>query len=98
MLTLANRATYRTLLDAVTLSVEGDEQPAIIFLETGRNSVTVSRHQFRQNVLAYGAGLLELDVRPGDLLIIAHTQNLESIFAFWGAIHQNHKDLRSVFV
>ncbi|HOU42115.1 MAG TPA: AMP-binding protein, partial [Promineifilum sp.] len=32
------------------------------------------------------ASLYELGLRPRDLIIIAHTQNLESIFAFWGAL------------
>jgi fatty-acyl-CoA synthase len=85
MLNLANRHTFSTLHDAVTLQVVG-EQPAIIYLATDREPVIVTRREFGERITATAAALCELGVRPRDLVIIAHTQNLESIFAFWGAM------------
>jgi acyl-CoA synthetase (AMP-forming)/AMP-acid ligase II len=86
MLSLANRADYKTLLDAETLSAAGD-RPAIIYVTSGDASpITVSRTQFRAEIGRHAAALDQLGIAPSDLLIIAHTQNLESIYAFWGAM------------
>jgi fatty-acyl-CoA synthase len=86
MLTLSNRSHFHTLLDAIALQGEHDERPAIIYLETDRAPVTISRREFREAVEAHAAGLQHMGIEPRDLVIIAHTQNLESIFAFWGAL------------
>ncbi|MGD8807557.1 MAG: hypothetical protein PVH65_17010, partial [Chloroflexota bacterium] len=85
MLKLANRAEYNTLLDAETLAAAGDE-PAIIYISSDRPPVTVSRAEFSAVVARHAAALGQLGIAPGDLLIIAHTQNLESIYAFWGTM------------
>ncbi len=86
MLTLAHRHHYHTLLDAVALQSENDERPAIIYLETDRAPLPITRREFRQAVMAHAAGLRRMGIVPRDLVIIAHTQNLESIYAFWGAL------------
>jgi fatty-acyl-CoA synthase len=86
MLTLANRSTLSTLLDAIALNGEDAERDAIIYLETDRAPVHVSRREFRANVLAHAAALNRLGIDGRDLVVIAHTQNLESIYAFWGAL------------
>jgi fatty-acyl-CoA synthase len=86
MLNLSSRSNFHTLLDAVALQREDDERPAIIYLETDRAPITISRREFREAVEAHAAGLQHMGIRPRDLVIIAHTQNLESIFAFWGAL------------
>jgi acyl-CoA synthetase (AMP-forming)/AMP-acid ligase II len=86
MLNLSNRSNFHTLLDAVALQGEHDERPAIIYLGTDRAPITISRRQFREAVGAHAAGLQHMGIRPRDLVIVAHTQNLESIFAFWGAL------------
>lgn len=85
MLTLAGRAGYSTLLDAVTLT-EADERPAITYVATGNAPVTITRRTFREAVNAYATALRGLGVESGDLVIIAHTQNLESIYLFWGCL------------
>ncbi|MFN2221866.1 MAG: AMP-binding protein, partial [Candidatus Promineifilaceae bacterium] len=85
MLKLANRAEYNTLLDAETLAAAGDE-PAIIYISSDRPPIIVSRAEFSAVVARHAAALRQLGIRPGDLVIIAHTQNLESIYAFWGAM------------
>ncbi len=86
MLNLSNRSHFHTLLDAVALQSEDDERPAIIYLETDRAPITISRREFREAVIAHAAGLQHMGIRPRDLVVIAHTQNLESIYAFWGAL------------
>lgn len=86
MLTPATRHGFATLLDARALTDPDDAPPAIIYLETDQPPIIVSRRAFREQVRRHAAGLDALGLRAGDLLIIAHTQNLESIYAFWGAL------------
>ena len=86
MVNLSNRSHFHTLLDAVALQGEHDECPAIIYLETDQAPITISRRDFREAVIAHAAGLQVMGIAPRDLVIIAHTQNLESIYAFWGAL------------
>jgi acyl-CoA synthetase (AMP-forming)/AMP-acid ligase II len=86
MLTPETRPAYATLLDAAVLRPEDTDAPAIIFIATDAKPVVVSRADFQQRARAYAAGLQALGVKTEDLVIIAHTQNLESIYAFWGAL------------
>lgn len=86
MLTLRTRPNYTTLLDAAALRAEDDSAPAIIYLQTDTDPIPVSRAQFRQQVQRYAAALMQQGIGPRDLVIIAHTQSLESIYAFWGAL------------
>ncbi len=86
MLTLDTRSSYTTLLDAAALRLHGAQTPVITFLATDAPPVTITRADFQARTRAYAAGLARLGVRPRDLVIIAHIQNLESIFAFWGAL------------
>ena len=86
MLTPETRPAYATLQDAAALRPEEGHAPAIIFLATDAEPVTITRADFRARAQAYAAGLTRLGVTAGDLVIIAHTQNLESIYAFWGAL------------
>ncbi len=86
MLTLATRPSFHTLLDALALTAVDDTFPAIIYLQTDSQPEIVSRQMFRLAVAGYANGLRRLGIQPGDLVIIAHTQNLESIYAFWGAL------------
>ncbi len=86
MLTPLNRHNAQTLLDAVVLDASAEDRDAIIFVETGRRAIHVSRSAFVDAVSAYSRRLRRLGIKPKDLVVIAHTQNLESIFSFWGAI------------
>ena len=86
MLMQATRHGFRTLLDAVALGPEGDERDAIVYLETDKQPVAVSRRDFRRAAVAYAAALNKMGIAPRDLVVIAHTQDLESIYAFWGAL------------
>ncbi len=86
MLTLATRRHTRTLLDAAVLTAQDADQPAIIYLETDLEPQVITRQHFRQHVAVVAAALHSRGVQPRDLVVIAHTQNLESIYAFWGAM------------
>ena len=59
--------------------------PSFIWRQTGLLSV-VSRRDFRRATVAYAAALKKMGIAPRDLVVIAHTQDLESIYAFWGAL------------
>jgi acyl-CoA synthetase (AMP-forming)/AMP-acid ligase II len=76
----------RTLLDAAVLRDDAAERTAIIYVETGQPDLVVTGGMFRQAVQATAAGLRERGIGAGDLIIIAHTQGMESIYAFWGAL------------
>ncbi len=86
MLSLSTRHAYKSLLDAETLIHADQTIPAIIYVETDAKPITISRATFKQSVFTYAYSLKSLGIERGDLVIIAHTQNLESIFAFWGAM------------
>ena len=85
MLNLSTRHDFHTLLDSLTLR-EANEQPAVIYLSVEAEPVTVSRAEFVRSITGYGAALRGMGIQPRDLVIIAHTQDLESVFAFWGAL------------
>ncbi len=82
----ATRHGFQTLLDAVALRPEEDECDAIVYRETDKQPVVVSRRDFRRATVAYAAALNKMGIAPRDLVVIAHTQDLESIYAFWGAL------------
>lgn len=86
MLTKSSRNRYKTLLDALVLQSEDVSSVAIIYLTHDSEPVTITRAEFRVMVLRYAAFFQSQAIQAQDLLIIAHTQNLESIYAFWGAM------------
>ena len=86
LLTEKTRPFFRTLHDAISLTDPDDARDAIIYLATGQPDIRISRAEFRQAALAYAQALTTFGLKPGDLVIIAHTQNLESIYLFWGAL------------
>lgn len=86
MLTGATRNNFHTLLDAIPLHSDAESPPAIIYLSTTTEPITVNRSNFKMHVLTYAASMAKLGIAAGDLVIIAHTQSLESIYAFWGAL------------
>ncbi|PID84997.1 MAG: hypothetical protein CSB13_10320 [Chloroflexi bacterium] len=86
LLTQQTRDQFHTLLDAITLTAENDSQPAIIYAATNQPDIYVTRKAFRTAVTQTAHALTHLGIQPGELIIIAHTQNLESIYLFWGAL------------
>lgn len=85
MLTVASRAHYTTLLDAAVLTSAGD-CPAIIFVASAGEPVTISRSGFVRQVDGRARALRGLGIRPRDLVVIAHEQTVESIYSFWAAL------------
>jgi fatty-acyl-CoA synthase len=86
LLTEQTRPLFHTLHDAISLTDPDDTPDAIIYLATDQPDIHISRGEFRRAALAYAQALTAFGLRPGDLVIIAHTQNLESIYLFWGAL------------
>lgn len=86
MLNLETREKYQTLLDAEVLTAEDASATAIIYVETGHDPIEISRATFREAVQRYASALSAKGIGARDLVIVAHTQNLESIYAFWGAM------------
>jgi fatty-acyl-CoA synthase len=85
VLKLTTRASYQTLLDAAAL--RSGENPALIYLQTDTSPQTITRSQFAEHVRQHGAALQKRGIGPRDLVVIAHTQNVESIYLFWGALY-----------
>ena len=85
MLTTTTRGQFHTLLDAITLTAAGDE-PAITFVSSTNDPIVVTRRDFSKQVRRTANSISALDVNPRDLVVIAHTQDLESIYSFWGAL------------
>lgn len=86
MLKLETRFQYKTLLDASFLSPENADLAAIIYVATDADPITVTRAEFHAQAVNFARALTALGVKTSDLVIIAHSQNLESIYAFWGAM------------
>ncbi|MCP4358823.1 MAG: fatty acyl-AMP ligase [Chloroflexi bacterium] len=86
MLTQVTRPSFHTLLDAITLTADDPTAAAIIYVQTNAPPIIASRQEFRAAVTGYANALKQADIQARDLIIIAHTQNLESIFAFWGTL------------
>ena len=73
-------------MDAHVLQENDEQKDAIIYVETGQDAKKISNKDFRKIVFSYAAVLRSLEIGAQDLVIIAHTQNLESIYLFWGAL------------
>lgn len=87
LLSINNRQQWDSLLSAITLQVHDSDRPALIYLETDQPPQVISRAQFKDSIVDYANKLSAVGIAPRDLVIIAHTQNLECIFAFWGALY-----------
>ena len=86
MLSQQSRTTYHNLLDAAVLQSDNDPAAAIVYLSSDSDPITISRADFQNMVRRYASFFHNKGIQSRDLLIIAHTQNLESIYAFWGAM------------
>jgi len=74
-----------TLLDAAVLTGAADA-PALYFVASDAPTVTVTRGAFRTLTTRWAAALHALGVGDRDLVVIAHTQSLEAIAAFWACL------------
>lgn len=86
MLTQETRPYFHTLLDALVLTGEDETATAIIFVATDAEPIVVSRAEFKTAVSHAAQQQAHHGIQAGDLVIIAHQQNLEGIYAFWGAL------------
>ncbi|MFQ3674629.1 MAG: AMP-binding protein, partial [Aggregatilineales bacterium] len=86
MLTLATRDTMRTLLNAAALQMVDAQRPAIYFVATDQAARVVTRAEFRAQVVLYANALAQQGIRKRDLVVIARTQDLESVYLFWAAL------------
>ena len=86
MLSVTNRVEYNTLLDAAVLQPHHADDTAIIYVASDAESLTITNGEFTLQTQRYGAALRELGIHAKDLVIIAQTQNIESMVAFWGAM------------
>ena len=79
ILSLATRHTFRTLRDAITLQSEHDERDAIIYLETDRPPVVVSRREFRRATAAYAAALEKMGPVNAEISSLGNANALSDI-------------------
>lgn len=86
MLTLQTRDTMRTLLNAAVLQMVDAHKPAIYFVATDQATRVVTRAEFRAQVVLYANALAQQGIRKRDLVVIARTQDLESVYLFWAAL------------
>jgi acyl-CoA synthetase (AMP-forming)/AMP-acid ligase II len=64
----------------------GGDGIAIFFVETGKETRTISRREFVAHARRHAAAALRAGVRPGDLVVIAHDSPLALAYGFWGLI------------
>lgn len=76
----------KILHDALVLTSDDTSTPAIIFVASDAPTQIITRAEFRDSIQRYAHGFVRLGIQPRQLVIIAQTQNLESIYAFWGAL------------
>ncbi len=82
----SSRSQFKSLLDASVLNARDDSQVAITFVQAGNPDVQVTRRDFREQAKRMGRAMQDHGIGPGDVVIIAHTQDLEGIYLFWGAM------------
>ncbi|MGB1285368.1 MAG: AMP-binding protein [Aggregatilineales bacterium] len=86
ILTRKTDSDIKTLVDVID-GMTADTRPAIIYLQTGHDPITITRSEFRYQVQSCAAAL-QKDAKIGenDLVIVAHTQNIEGMVMFWAAM------------
>lgn len=82
-----NRRAFQTLLDAsMSLIAHDKNRLALVYLETGQAPIELTRADLQAAILRYAQQLQSLGIQQGQLVAIVHTQNLESIYAFWACL------------
>ena len=75
----------RTLLACLS-DPAADRGRALVWVSPNARAETVSRREFRGRVARYAGGLAELGVRPGEVVVIAHTEGVDPVYAFWACL------------
>ena len=86
MLTPATRRPIRNLLEAVQGQRDEPAAPAVIYVRPGAPAAPVSRGEFWAAADRYASGLQRLGVRAKDVVVIAHAEGTDALYAFWGAL------------
>jgi acyl-CoA synthetase (AMP-forming)/AMP-acid ligase II len=86
VLTPATRAGSRTLLEAARAHAALPEARAVVYLRPGSGAEPVTRAEFWSAADRYAGGLRELGVGARDVVVIAHAEGLDALYAFWGAL------------
>jgi acyl-CoA synthetase (AMP-forming)/AMP-acid ligase II len=86
VLTPATRTGCRTLLDVARHHGADPEARAVVYLRPGSDPEPVSRGEFWAAADRYARGLRELGVRAKDVVVLAHAEGLDALYAFWGAL------------
>ncbi len=76
----------KTLHDALVLTSGDISASAIIYVASDAPPQIITRGEFRDAIQRYANGFIRLGIQPRQMVIIAQTQNLEAIYAFWGAL------------
>ena len=86
MLTPATRAGSRTLLEAAQRHGAGPQARAVVYVRPGSAAEPVAGGEFWAAIDRYAGGLRALGVRAKDVVVIAHAEGLDALYAFWGAL------------
>jgi acyl-CoA synthetase (AMP-forming)/AMP-acid ligase II len=86
VITPATRAGTATLLQAVRSQGGDPDAPAVVYVKPSAAARTVSRREFWDAADRYATGLLDAGVGAKDVVVIAHAEGLEALYAFWGAM------------
>ena len=86
----------RTLDALYDPEAPGADMPAIICVQSDAAPVVITRHEFCDRAGRAALALYRLGIKPQGnrgghkpVVLIAHTQGLDSIFAFWGCVLLN---------
>lgn len=75
-----------SLIEATWPQETADASTAVIYLETGREAVSCSRRDFMERTELYAKALLDLGIRPGELVLLAHDDTMALVHCFWGLL------------
>lgn len=81
-----NRSQVATLLDAQALQPDRPDTTVVIFVASDADATIVTRRSFYAETRRYAAALNAHGISSDDLVMIAHTDILHSMYAFWGAL------------
>jgi fatty-acyl-CoA synthase len=86
VLGISNRDSWATLLDSILFRATDLDATVLSMVSSSAEPEVVTLSRLRDEVSANAFAIRDLGVRPGEVVAIVHTQSLDAIFAFWGAI------------
>ena len=76
----------RTLLACLSDQASDPDGRALVFVRPNTPAETVSRLEFRLRVDGYAGRLSQLGVGRRDVVVVAHTDGLDPVYAFWACL------------